>query len=301
MHAAVAKIEPTETHMSKEEDTGRSKQASKFLARLRNRPEMVTKAIREQLDDVCDYLLSDLGERVQRIFYYTFTPLENATDIRVLKLLSNPGEVLQGRIEHVSLESADFVALSYEWGYSKQVHWIHIIGIDNKEQGIIPLTESLYGALCHLRDCPVIALDTFWIDQVCINQKDLKERGHQVDLMGKIYRTALQVISYLGYGEPSDVEGFKLLEKIDEQYHRLYDQPFLNENLFRFSDRPRLFDYWPDNLKFNYVFPDSAWHSLARLIIGPWTRRLWMLQEVSKSTFPSAWLRYQEESSSNSS
>lgn len=37
-----------------------------------------------------------------------------------------------------------------------------------------------------------------WIDQLCINQDNLEERGFQVQLMGSIYRAARRVITYLG-------------------------------------------------------------------------------------------------------
>jgi hypothetical protein len=37
-----------------------------------------------------------------------------------------------------------------------------------------------------------------WTDAICINQQDLDERGHQVQLMGSIYRNAHMVIVWLG-------------------------------------------------------------------------------------------------------
>ena len=37
-----------------------------------------------------------------------------------------------------------------------------------------------------------------WIDALCINQDDTKERSHQFTQMGEIYRRDRQVISWLG-------------------------------------------------------------------------------------------------------
>ncbi|TFB00421.1 hypothetical protein CCMA1212_007750 [Trichoderma ghanense] len=38
------------------------------------------------------------------------------------------------------------------------------------------------------------------IDAICIDQKNLKERGHQVQQMGDIYKQAERVLFWLGAG-----------------------------------------------------------------------------------------------------
>lgn len=40
----------------------------------------------------------------------------------------------------------------------------------------------------------------FWVDALCINQTDARERTHQVNMMGKIYRLCTGVLCYLGDG-----------------------------------------------------------------------------------------------------
>lgn len=37
-----------------------------------------------------------------------------------------------------------------------------------------------------------------WVDTLCINQTDLQERSHQVNMMGKIYSKADRVLIWLG-------------------------------------------------------------------------------------------------------
>lgn len=55
------------------------------------------------------------------------------------------------------------------------------------------MTGNLYAALCALRD---ETAETFWwIDALCINQKDDEEKSLQVLRMTSIYRTASQVIA----------------------------------------------------------------------------------------------------------
>lgn len=39
-----------------------------------------------------------------------------------------------------------------------------------------------------------------WVDAICINLEDLKERGHQVRQMGQIYKEAWEVLAWLGDG-----------------------------------------------------------------------------------------------------
>ena len=50
--------------------------------------------------------------------------------------------------------------------------------------------------------CTVALPDTpwIWIDAMCINQLDRKERGAQVDMMGRIYTSCAEVIIWLGIG-----------------------------------------------------------------------------------------------------
>lgn len=37
-----------------------------------------------------------------------------------------------------------------------------------------------------------------WVDAICINQKDVKERGHQVGIMRDVYANATEVLIWLG-------------------------------------------------------------------------------------------------------
>jgi hypothetical protein len=60
----------------------------------------------------------------------------------------------------------------------------------------LPVTTNLHAALSRLRDHSFERI--IWVDAVCINQADLQERGHQVQSMAKIYRTANCVIIWLG-------------------------------------------------------------------------------------------------------
>jgi hypothetical protein len=66
---------------------------------------------------------------------------------------------------------------------------------------VFPVTVNLEGALRHLRELHKADRHGFvlWIDALCINQKDVKERTSQVQMMGKIYARGEEVVVYLGY------------------------------------------------------------------------------------------------------
>jgi hypothetical protein len=83
-----------------------------------------------------------------------------------------------------------YLALSYEWGLIGKGMRIWIDGSPCK------VSSSLFNALVHLRQ-PGRDI-VLWVDALCINQKDLGERNHQVELMGKIFLQASEVVIWLG-------------------------------------------------------------------------------------------------------
>ncbi|KAL2068059.1 hypothetical protein VTL71DRAFT_16157 [Oculimacula yallundae] len=141
-----------------------------------------------------------------------YEPLDkNSRTIRLLRILpdSNPTDGrLQCKLVTRSL-NLDFTyrALSYTWGEPDTFNfkiWINDF--------IVPVRQNLLCALRVLKEkCysehsdPLYEFESFsakrpliWIDALCINQSDLVERGHQVDMMGDIYRDAFEVFSWLG-------------------------------------------------------------------------------------------------------
>jgi hypothetical protein len=59
----------------------------------------------------------------------------------------------------------------------------------------------------------------FWIDQICIHQEG-EEKGHQVGLIGQIYKNAVRVITYMGPAGDEEVEreGERLLVRLDRHF-----------------------------------------------------------------------------------
>lgn len=61
---------------------------------------------------------------------------------------------------------------------------------------MVPVTRNLDEALRRFRYKHKETV--VWVDAVCIDQSNTEERGHQVGIMGKIYRRAENVVAWLG-------------------------------------------------------------------------------------------------------
>lgn len=123
---------------------------------------------------------------------------------RLLKLHpeSNERSELAADLEPVDLVDADGVmlsatrqlvqyqALSYAWGEGKATTSVLIDGVR------LPMTNQLESALLAYR---AAAEDQYlWVDYVCINQLDSKEKGEQVARMMRIFQEAISVFAWLG-------------------------------------------------------------------------------------------------------
>jgi hypothetical protein len=95
-----------------------------------------------------------------------------------------------GTVSLLDPNRSSYEALSYAWGEARPVRKIFING---KRCSI---TGNLESALRHLRykDKP----RRLWVDAICINQADVDERNAQVKAMGAVYKSATQVLAFLG-------------------------------------------------------------------------------------------------------
>jgi hypothetical protein len=101
----------------------------------------------------------------------------------------------------------DYQALSYTWGEPDPTHSIDVNG------NPFEVRENLFFALLEIRR-PEKDI-TLWVDAICINQANHKERGHQVKQMGSIYETAEEVLVWLGRGDgPNEENIIALMESI---------------------------------------------------------------------------------------
>ena len=128
---------------------------------------------------------------------YTHRDLDSG-NIRLLYLLpGETGDHLQGVIIHVPYESAGtYRALSYVWGTDQRLQELMT------PDGVLRITFSLNKALKKLRHKNKAIM--LWVDAICINQKDNKEKAQQVRLLPKIFQTAASTYAFLEGGKGSD-------------------------------------------------------------------------------------------------
>ncbi|KIM94107.1 hypothetical protein OIDMADRAFT_136646, partial [Oidiodendron maius Zn] len=129
---------------------------------------------------------------------YIYTPLED-NHVRLLEILpGNDKDPIQCRFHIVSRDELDalpYGALSYTWGTTKPDKRIFIDG------KFVLITSNLEDALIAIRKGISRFKQTqryLWVDSICINQKNAKERANQVRLMTKIYLQASLLVVWLG-------------------------------------------------------------------------------------------------------
>lgn len=210
-------------------------------------------------------------------------------NIRLLHLL--PGQFsdpIRCSMEEVDFETPiDYDALSYCWGdgnYTRSIEICHHLragrlAFRNSDLSLplsylpdeavsfkqLPIKANLEAALRRLRY--VDKVRRMWIDAACINQKDNRERSAQVQVMGKIYTEAFQVVVWLGelgnkgVREEASITGFRYLRSLKERMA-----------LAGFSWDAALDD--PTNLP-----TETNLHSVEEICGQPWFSRLWVQQE----------------------
>lgn len=228
---------------------------------------------------------------------YSYKPLNQPDEIRVLELGATKARI-EARILHVPVSGRNFQALSYVWGKSDQTHEAIVLDELGKAIGWIPLTENLGNAICDLRDTEALESKVFWIDQICINQGDNPEKNHQVAMMNRIYTHARRVITYCGpasLGDEKETQGFRLLKRIcrdvpDSTWRQMQKaggletiQDGLSGGSIHLDPLPLDLDLEDDgSIDENEIskrYVEQGWEWLVYVAYGPWTRRLWIVQE----------------------
>lgn len=96
----------------------------------------------------------------------------------------------------------DYTALSYSWTQQEPDHEIHLSGrsfhIRSNLFDYLQMLHREHIQKARRRKSIRSSADWIFIDALCINQDDIKERGHQVKRMGAIYGNATEVVAWLG-------------------------------------------------------------------------------------------------------
>jgi hypothetical protein len=206
---------------------------------------------------------------------YEYGPLNpRCNEIRLLKIersLRSKAPILC-HLQVVSLDDAslpEYAALSYCWGNGSADKPIDCDG------GTIWITDDLLDALRSLRR---LTRKYLWIDQVCINQADLEERGSQVQLMRRIYPGAVQTFLHLGHSDE-----FPQLLAYYTKYFRGFMQPGFLSQLLADPWTFLIMLLWLPKLLLNYLEGVEYNSELHAFNYRPCFARAWILQEVSLS------------------
>jgi hypothetical protein len=181
---------------------------------------------------------------------FCFPPLDPGRqgEIRVLDLeAGSQNDALRCHLKAVNLElGVVYEAVSYTWadnsGNDELLSTIYAVGTQDSPGGDIAITRNCEAMLRRLRDPHKTR--RLWVDAICIDQLNIRERNHQVQAMTAIFRGAQRVVVYLGEAEPVVN---RLVEYITED---------------RGGHLPALLDFLP-------------------LFRTRWFHRVWVLQEIA--------------------
>jgi hypothetical protein len=122
---------------------------------------------------------------------FVYEPLDlKQKSIRVLTILSTSTKTaIRCELRRVPLRRSH-VCLSYTWGNDADHRYIEVNG-----KGL-RVRPNLYTFL--LRARRDFKSKELWIDAVCIDQKNVKEKNAQVQMMAEIYRSAKEVLIWAG-------------------------------------------------------------------------------------------------------
>ncbi|KAH8769593.1 ankyrin repeat-containing domain protein, partial [Hyaloscypha sp. PMI_1271] len=195
---------------------------------------------------------------------------------RLARLLAGSSTDIQCEIFQAWFDQPEdimpYEALSYTWGDTVKTDKIKVNACE------FDVTQNLYLALQYLR------LENedriLWIDGLCIDQMNDKEKGHQVQQMGNIYRQAERVVIWLGpadYDTDFLMDSMKQLEKESINYSRNNWRSLTQAwRDIRSNVQPKLRNIPPD-VEFRQR------NGLESLFQRPWFSRVWILQEVANA------------------
>lgn len=120
-------------------------------------------------------------------------------------------------------DDLEYTALSYTWGDTLVTAPIFVKGEETQ------VTLNLEAALRHIRKSSHDIV--LWVDALCINQNDVSEKNHQVEMMREIFSGAELVVAWLGSAsEDSDLAmellgtGLDVLWESEEGQHNSIEE-----------------------------------------------------------------------------
>ncbi|KAL8377643.1 hypothetical protein RB595_008368 [Gaeumannomyces hyphopodioides] len=195
--------------------------------------------------------LSNMHKRIRLLTLNSGAEETNEVECRLFEGEISQGQVL--RVENgVALEVVSYEALSWSWGTREHRYQVLIRKDDERYEKMA--SPDLVWALRFLRHPNRDRV--LWIDALCIDQGNVEEKNHQVQMMSQIYSYASSVCVWLGLDDLSTRMAIK----------------FIREEILKLE-------------QFDDLCQDPAnsqkWRSLLLLMQKPWFFRRWVVQEIA--------------------
>ncbi|KAM0351646.1 hypothetical protein ACHAPU_002656 [Fusarium lateritium] len=192
---------------------------------------------------------------------------------RLIRLEKGSGPLLECHLFQAYLDDEatiiPYKALSYVWGSQDTPREVRVNG------KTMFITESLHDALKHLRQ--PYEDEVLWVDALCIDQSDIRERGHQVSHMGEIYRKADKVMIWLGFFSG---DAALLKYSIDDFDRHISSGPFPKWP----REDPRWKERWKQVLGVTELRNhEKLANGFQSFMESAWFTRVWILQEVANA------------------
>ena len=179
---------------------------------------------------------------------------------------------------HSLRDDLDFNALSYTWGDTQSRKEVVI------NDATVSITESLEIALRYLRR--VDEANYLWVDALCIDQSNDKEKGEQVSHMHEIHSFATRTVVWLGPPADGSALAMKALRETGREAAELgvlgLDTLKISQGCLNDDERASYRDIFEkvtamaEHIKFNYPFKAAR-----RLGERPYWTRVWVLQDFT--------------------
>jgi hypothetical protein len=206
---------------------------------------------------------------------YEYKEIAYHDDIRILKILhGKENSALECMLFPSSLRSTkstskfkchEYSALSYWWGEDHPTHPVTMYDDTGVREGLQTMTPFNSSGKFYIRDNLAAALKQFrketedvnvWVDALCINQENVKEKTAQVARMDIIYSEATYVCVWLGAGQPESKETFDFLK------YEILNLKTLDD-LVKTSSHAR------------------KWRLVVNMMKNRWFSRRWVIQELA--------------------
>ncbi|KAH7393736.1 heterokaryon incompatibility protein-domain-containing protein [Cadophora sp. MPI-SDFR-AT-0126] len=195
---------------------------------------------------------------------YVYQSLDKSTrKIRLLQLTRNVTlNDIECKLPDWSLDEAPgYDAISYTWGNPAETHGIIVNG------KWLPTSANVWEIVQKLAPQENTGCVYIWIDFICINQKNNDEKNWQVDMMGKIYESAKQVVVFLGDSPNGDAD--LAIEQVE----------YLRSQLEEKKENVEDFRAQVDGPEFGNASP--KWDAFNTLVNHKFWTRVWIVQEVA--------------------